>query len=238
MPSFRLPTLLLSGPTGVGKSVAVIKATNPESTYWICAERGALLPAVDPNINPSGKIPQHDTATDLARPWEETIAYIRKGMEGHKKGIFRTIVLDTISSLADREYLRIRNADHVTDKYGAANRMLRTRVLPVVWELLNCGAMIIVLSHDKEPTQIDGILTKGGPRLPGDLLQTVPSLFDIVLRARRGAGPDGSTMRLIRFDAMDERYTDKDRFGIVKDGDPLDLKRILVEAVSRMEKLG
>lgn len=232
MSQFKLPTLLLCGASGIGKTTSAIKALNPKRTFWIATERGALLPALNPEINPSGIVPDFVEALDMVNPWAEAMSLIKFALEQCERGRYDVVVIDTLSSLADREYLRVRNVEKITDKYGAANKVLRQRILPVVWQLISTGPMVIAISHDREPSEIDGHITRGGPRLAGDLVSTVPSLFDICLRCDVGALPTGAVGRIVRLEPLNKKYVDKDRFGQIKDGDPLDLKVILGRAVA------
>jgi hypothetical protein len=213
-------------------TTAVIRALNPRRTRWIATERGALLPALNAEINPSGVVPDFDEALDLVNPWGEAMRLLGDALDASRAGRYDAIVIDTLSSLADREMLRIRNVEKVTDKFGAANRVLRQRILPVVWSLVSAGPMVIAISHDREPSVIDGHITRGGPRLAGDLVSTVPSLFDMVLRCDIGASPTGEAIRVVRLQPLDKKYVDKDRFSQIKDGDPLDLKLILSRAIA------
>lgn len=228
------PTILLSGPTKIGKTVSVIRATGP-SAFWLCTERGALVPAIDPELNPYGVIPSYIECLDPEKPWEEAMAAVRAAIKTNK---FGAIVVDTLSSLADREFVRIRVKDHVKEDFGRANKLLADRIKSLVWEVIDSGLVFIATAHEREPTTIEGRFTPGGPKLPGRLVEDVPSLFSIVLRCDTAAGSDGRPKRVFRCDPLDRSYLTGDRYNVVTDGMDMDLKLVLRSAVEKARAFG
>ena len=236
----KRPTLLLTGTSGVGKSTAVLRATHPATTLWICCERGALQVAHAPELNPwrngsatTPLIPHHVEALSPAQPFEEVDRIVRATVPQIRDGKIKAVVIDTLSSLCDREYARIRMGDKVPESYGKANRMLAMRLQSILWHLLDTEAMVIAIAHEREPTTIEGKFMPGGPKLAGDLVRSVPALFDMVLRLRIGLDSDGKPQRQIAVDPMKQDYLTKDRFAVAVDGEPADLRAILMRAVER-----
>ena len=230
---FRPPTLLLCGPSGVGKSASIIKALNPKTTFWICTERGALLPATNKEINPSGQLPEYVEVLDYAYANEGVNEAVRKVLDGHSKGKYNAVVVDTLSSLADMEYTRIRKLEGVRKEFGDANKELGLRIKTILWELMNTNMVVICIAHEKEATNFNGKITPGGPNLPGDLIKSVPSMFDLVLRCDLGADKDGKVKRVVRHNPYDlKKFQTKDRLGVVNDGDDLDIRSILTKAIA------
>lgn len=229
----KLPTVLVTGPTAIGKTTSVLRALNPRSTYWICTERGALNVATDPELNPWGYVPDFDETLTTTHPHEECLALVRKGLAGYRAGKYAAIVIDTLSSVCDREYTRIRMIEKTQEAYGRANRILAMRIQQFIWELLDSGALVVCIAHEREAVNIEGKLVPGGPKLAGDLVRSVPSLFDMVLRCSVGADANGNPERVFKVNPLETTYLTKDRFRVVRDGEPMDLKSILKRAVEK-----
>ena len=229
---FKPPTLLLCGPSGIGKSSSIIRALNPKSTFWICTERGALLPAKNLEINPSGETPDFTEVLDYSSAYEKTTEAVRKVLDGYAKGQYNAVVLDTLSSLADMEYTRIRAIEGTRREFGDANKELALRLNQILWQMLDSKLLVVCIAHEKDPTTFNGKTTPGGPKLPGDLVKSVPSMFDLVLRCDLAADNKGNPKRVIRHNPLAlKQFQTKDRFGVVKDGEDLDIKSILTKAV-------
>lgn len=200
-------------------------------------ERGALAPALDPAVCPEG-MPPYVECLDTDRPIEEATLALREGLRRVRAGDCAAIVVDTLSSLADREFVRIRVRDKVQDQYGRANRMLADRIKSFLWEVMESGALLICICHEREPSTIEGKFTPGGPKLPGGLVVDVPSLFSIVLRCKTVAGPDGRPARAFGCDPLDRSYVTGDRYTVVTDGQPMDLRAVLRAAVGKARGAG
>ena len=229
---FKPPTLLLCGPAGIGKSASIVKALNPDTTFWICTERGALLPAKNKEINPSGKLPDYVEILDYTSACEQVAAVIKNVLDGKGKRAYNAIVIDTLSALADMEYTRIRKVEGFRKEFGDANKELGMRVNSILWKLLDSNLLVVCTAHEKEPMNINGKITPGGPKLPGDLSKSVFSMFDLVLRCDLGADAKGNAKRVIRHSPLAiKTFQTKDRFGVVKDGDDLDVKDVLTKAM-------
>jgi len=233
MSQFHMPTVLLCGPSGIGKSSACIKALPAKHTYWICTERGALMPAVNPEVNPSGEIPDFDEILSFEHAYEDARICIDKALAGYRAGKYRACVIDTLSSLGDREYVRVRTIDRLPEAYGKANRELASRIQPLLWRLMDSGLLVVCIAHEKDPITIEGRTMPGGPKLPGDLGKSVPALFDLVLRCDLSVDGEGNPIRVFRHNALSiKTHQTKDRFGLVQDGDPMDLKDVLKRATA------
>ena len=222
-------TVLLAGPPGIGKSACVVRAFGKKA-FWVCAERGALHVARNPEVNPGGQVPDHVECLATVNPWAEAFAAVQKGCEGVRAGKYVAVVIDTLSSLADRETDYVQRT--VSDKYGRQWAALGSHLRQVVNEALACGAIVVAICHYDSASDFHG----ARPRLPGKLgSEAVPSLFDIVLRCEMRAGPDGKPVRVFRRDASDPLW--KDRTGVVVDGEPMDLRSVVRRATQRLRGL-
>lgn len=226
-----LPTIMLVGKTKVGKSSICIKALGPKGILWVATERHSLNPALNPEFNPSRQLPEHvmclaerDACAEVQNALQRKFARKRYGF----------VVLDTLSTLADREYTQITNpkrrgGDDIEERYGRAGRELARRLRPILDMCLAQEAGFIALAHDREPLNIQGNQTYGGPRLPGKLVEIAPSLFSTVLRIDiNGAGE-----RVFQTFANDRTYMLGDSSGVVEDGMPADLRLVLQRMVLR-----
>lgn len=226
-----LPTVMLVGKTKVGKSGITIKALGPKGILWIGTERHSLAPAMNPEFNPSRQLPEHVMCLSEDDPCGEVRnALLRK----FKRKRYGFVVVDTLSTLADREYNRITSSkreggDGIDERYGRAARELARRLRPILDMCLAQEAGFIALAHDRDPVYIDGNQSFGGPRLPGKLVEIAPSLFSTVLRIDiNGAGE-----RVFHTHANDRTYMLGDSSGVVEDGMPADLRLVLQRMVLR-----
>lgn len=234
MISFGRPTILLYGGSGIGKTSAVIQALRPQSTYWITTERGALIPATDPSINHWGAIPAQCECLSTDDPFRELDQAVKSTCALVRAGKYAAIVIDTLSSWAEREYLKIATVERVPESYGRANRTLRNRLLPLVNRCLEAGAILVTICHEKDPQTIEGRSRPGGPKLPGDLLETIPSLFDQVIRIGVESDLQNGAVRVARVNELDRSWVTKDRYGVIKrPSEPLDLRAFITRAIER-----
>jgi len=93
-----MPTVLLVGAPKIGKSSAVIRAFGKRA-FWICTERGAIAPALDKSINPSGEVPDYIECLSLDAPFNEVFSLAEKACVAATRGKYSVIVIDTLSAI-------------------------------------------------------------------------------------------------------------------------------------------
>lgn len=236
MSSLDKPKVLLIGRTKIGKTGQIVRALGG-AVFWITTEPDALAPATNPQLNPhrtaDGRclIPDHIECLSTEDPCGEVSAAIDIGLMGVRQGKYLGLVLDTLSSLADREYHKITAPRHmggegIRPEYGRASSELARRVQPLLWKVFASRCLFVATAHYRAPTYIEGKQMYGGPRLPGKLVELEPSLFRATLKCDFGAGPNGKPMRVFRAGNDPLVYTG-DSYGVVEDGMPMDLLLVL-----------
>ena len=225
----NMPSVMIVGPSAIGKTTAVAQALQPKSTFWLCTEPGALSPMFDPALNHWGSLPRSVELLSPKDPVKEVRSFLPQIAAEHRSGLVNAVVIDTLSSLADREYNYIRLVKGVDESYGRANRAVSLSVCSLLYDLLQIRSLFTVcIAHEKESQTIEGRFTPGGPRLAGDLVRSVPAMFDEVLRVAVE-----NRQRIIKVDPLDRSFLTKDRLGVVTDGEALDLRSIFKRMVAR-----
>lgn len=241
IPLGTYPTVLLVGRTKVGKSAAVIRALGAKC-FYLCCERGAITPALQPRFNPTltSATPWRPErgrdyveclrVTDPCGEVDRVLAsLIAKKLLGTR---YAAICLDTVSELADRHlaWLKAMGPAEITGgrkwAYGEPWTLIYDRLKGIIRRAMAQNCMVIGLAHERPPSDFDGKFTPGGALVPGKLVEGMPSLFDIVARI----GIDGGKP-VLRCNSYDTDYVTGDRFGVVVDGEPLDLKSVLRRAL-------
>ncbi len=236
MASLEMPTVMIIGPLGIGKSSLAIMALGLKA-LWICTERGALAPALDPKINKMApQLPPHVECLSLRAPCDEVMKVVKTvAIPAFKAGKIGAVVIDTISELCDREYHVGHVVKGIGTEYGKASAYVADKFRPIIWTLMEAGMIIIAIAHERPPTDIQGNVKKGGPRLPGRLSDILPGEFSIVLRCavEPSPVPGEDARRVFLCNPLDQDWPMKDRYGVVEDGMPMDLKLVLQRAVKR-----
>ena len=225
----NMPSVLVVGPSAIGKTVAVAQALNPDHSFWICTEPGALEPMFNLELNPWKKIPPMAECLSTHKPASEVQRWVQYCLDEHAKGRIKAVVLDTLSTLCEREWAYIRNSLRVDEGYGRANRALGLSINPLIYDLLSVRSLLVcMICHEKESSTIEGKFMPGGPKLPGDLIKTVPAQFDICIRVGVEAG-----QRIMKVDPLDRTFLTKDRYSVITDGEKLDLRSVLKRVLDR-----
>jgi len=233
--SLCMPTVLLYGSTKIGKSSCAILALK-DKAFWICTERGALAPATDKAVNPDGVIPKFVECLDPNLPFEEMQKAVSIATQMVRDGKVAAIIIDTLSSFADREYARILTKDKVPENYGKAAKALAHKVKSLLWQLMDSGAIVICICHQKDPVTIEGNFFPGGPKLSGKLVEDVPSLFSTVLRCAVDIDAEGVKKRVFKCDPLDRRYITGDRYGVVNGSAEMDLRAVLKASIAKAKE--
>jgi len=238
----QAPAILIYGPSGVGKTVAALKALTPEKTLWISTERGALKPASSPLLNPfHPRRPREVVCLHAATGKADGVhgevrdAIIAACAEV-RAGTVSNIVIDTLSSYARRLDHYIRDVIGVGREYGKAADAIGSHLLPYldrIYELCATaqrpsgmmGATLVALCHERDPFQpaadrhtgAAAKATPGGADLPGALAKKIRHDFDLVLRADIRAVEGGTAKRVFVHDSTDKMFPTKDRWAILPD---------------------
>ena len=241
--NIQAPAALLYGPSGVGKTVAVLRALTPERTVWISTERGALKPAGNPQLNPwHPRRPREVVCLHVSEGKSDGVhGEMLEAVEGARalvaRGEVANVVIDTLSSYARRLDHHVRTVIGVGREYGKAADAIGAHLLPYldrIYELCATvrrpsgvwGATVVALCHERDPFQpapdrsggTQQRPTPGGPDLPGALAKKVRHDFDLVLRCDvRRVPSTGRGDRVFAHDSMDKMMPTKDRWGIVPD---------------------
>ena len=228
-----MPTFLIAGESARGKTSAVVQALGT-GAFWICLERGALAVAKNAAVNPSLAVPDFVECLDTDKPFEEVKAVILKIMPLIREGKYYAVVMDTLSTWADREMARI-HRNGITESYGRDTGKLKERITELMSLLMQVNCVFIALAHGRDYANIDGKAMPGGALLPGRAAASVPSLFDEVFHMRIARTFDGKPYRAFYADDMNDQYRTKDRYGVNQGEQPADLKRCLRE-ILRLQK--
>ena len=237
----QAPAALIYGPSGVGKTVAALRALTPEKTIWISTERGALKPASSPMLNPyHPRKPKEIVCLHAAQGRSDNVhaevkAAVAEACRLVAQGTVSNIVIDTLSSYARRLDYFIRDIVGVGREYGKAADAIGSHVLPYMDQIYEMcatvtrpngvyGATFIALCHERDPFQpavdkrtgAQAKATPGGPDLPGALAKKIRHDFDLVLRADIRAVGDGAA-RVFVHDSTDKMLPTKDRWGVISD---------------------
>lgn len=227
------PPILVYGESSIGKTILALRALNSAITYWITTEAGALdvarssEPLDDGNPpNPWGILPPH---VFEVLSYENSVAEMRKAVDAAVRSVgsdeCKAIVVDTLSSWANRDYGRLMGAQARKEEYAEESRLVARHLVEAVSRLQATGALVVCLCHEKEFSNLSS--RKGGPALPGRAMGQVGALFSLIARARWDVGGDGKARRVLWVNAADPKWYTKDRLGIIRGSAPFDLRAYL-----------
>ena len=216
------PLCMIYGDSGLGKTVdcgysfpnaLFIAAPNALSSIEsVCGYKPAQVDAVD--------------ITDATAKIE---AYLKQG------GNYDAIVVDDLSFLHEQELQKWekKNRSNAFFKFQKANEaMLNFRNVARY-----AGLAVIVNCWQRHPSSSGGSFKKGGPQLTGKLGESVPNMFDLVLRA--GIEPTRKPWTGIYQCTNDPNWVMKDRFNvaIAMKQAPMNLAEILRAAGHQISRL-
>lgn len=234
-------TCLIYGVGGGGKSLSAIRALHPDATFFLGLEQGAFTPALNPDLNhwrdTKGKLwlpPPKNVAYCLApdRPGEEVRAMVdQKILPRVKSGEIGAVCADTISGFCTRCYDRHRGFRE-RDPYGNYAEMASSELRWLVSRIMAAGCIFVAIAHERKFTNFDGEVSKGGPNVPGKNLDLITAMFDIVLRAGWDT-VSGVRQQVFWCDYGSDTYRMRDRWGVCRTVEPMDLRAILARARAR-----
>lgn len=193
-------SVLIYGPTKIGKTLDICNAfkTKTKLPFVLLAEPDGLA-SVESNL---GWVPPHHELTNLNDPFSEAIQAIdQKVSPMAKRGLCSAVIIDTGSELASR--LLDAHAQYKTDNplklYPVIGRQFRI----LIRKILTMGVWCGMTCHESEPrdNELSGF-RRGGPRLPGSLVEEIPSQFSLILRA--GVELDTSGTQEVSLEEGDE----------------------------------
>jgi hypothetical protein len=207
-------TLLIYGKTKVGKTLDVCY-TFGKSAFVILSEPDGLA-SVEANL---GFMPEHFELTNIANPYVEVMALLQKDVLPRiKLGKIKCVIFDTGSEFADR-ILSVELEKAGADKRRAYQPMYQM-FTNVVRTILLAGAWTVMVCHEKIGDAEND--RRGGPLLPGRLVESVPSQFSLILRAVVRNG-----QRMYVCEPLDPDWITGDRYGACFDEQPMELRAIM-----------
>ena len=219
------PLCMVYGDSGTGKTTDC-GFSFPNALYIAAPNALASIESV------CGYKPTQMDASDITDATTKIEAYLKKG------GNHDAIVVDDLSFLHEQELQKWekKNRSNAFFKFQKANEaMLNFRNVARY-----AGLAVVVNCWQRHPNSSGGSFKKGGPQLTGKLGESVPNMFDIVLRA--GVEPTRKPWTGIYQCTNDPQWVMKDRFNIaiaMKQA-PMNLAEILRAAghqVSRLAEL-
>lgn len=193
------------------------------NAFWVCAP-GAL----DPAINVVGYLPPNRVKSD-----EITMDQITDSLQTLKSRGHNEIVIDDFSLVAkttlDKKEAALKGQKTWNFWTEVSNIFLRFRQAA-----RSSGMIVACNAHEKGPEEKDGMLIRGGPKLPvKQLTEELPVLFDCVFRCAVDstqivAGPStGKWPGAYMCDRSQSRWLTKDRLGVAPPVGPQNIGMIL-----------
>ena len=255
-------SILLYGRSKIGKSSQFIRGFGPKALYIAC-ERGAILPGTIPNLNPwrhdgtrvaadgpnivlprdlindpGSKYPTLDfvEAVSTTDPFGEVEKMIDTyAVPGIDAGRYGAVVLDGLTEWTERIWAWINatiEAKHLAHGRGFSNHLF-PKVKGIVRRLLELGVWFGAVAHEREPSNFEGRVKLGAPNLIGGLGDSTPQFFDVVLHCEVGTLPGRSRERIFHCDPLDPDWITGERFGVMAQREPADLREILKRVAAR-----
>lgn len=227
-------TICIYGRTKIGKTLDVNRCFH--KSLVLQAERGAIT-SVEANL---GRVPLHIDCFDVDNPIEEMEQVIRQRvLPAIKKHGLSCVIFDTLSDWADRVFyqLDVELKHHGMQVYprvgGEVRRMVRLLLQHNVW--------VVCICHEAAPKDLGGF-QRGGPKLPGKLVEDTPGLFDLIMRATittdAGSmdGASGGVKRVYQCDGLDSRWVSGDRYSVTKAEQPMDIRPLMYRILNNHQE--
>ena len=209
--AFRGPAepavVLVYAPSKAGKTTDTLYSF-PRALFL--ALPGALKPAA----HVLGFQPEARAVTSMA----DATAEIRKV----KPGAHDAIVVDDLSLLAERSQSTWEKRLSGHTLWG----QMRDDAIELRDAARAAGMHVIFSAHEMGPRLFGTTSLRGGPRLPGRMVEDFPAVCDTVLRAQPEPERPGWPW-CYRCSAQDTQYVTGDRHGVVPDRAPMNLGEIL-----------
>lgn len=205
---------MVYGKTKIGKTLDV-NYTFGKNGYVILSEPDGLA-SVEANL---GFMPPHFELTSLKNPAGEVMDHLNKVvLPDVKQGRIKAVIFDSGSEFADR--LLSSEMDKCGNDMRRAYQPMYRQFGTIVRHILLSGAWVIMICHEKRGDPDED--RRGGPLLPGRLVESVPSQFSLILRAVARKGE-----RIYLCDQLDEDWIMGDRYGAAFEEQPMELRAIM-----------
>lgn len=204
------------------KDNAVVCAYGPSKTgkttdCLYSFPRGLFL-AQPGALKPSENVVGYTPKSELVQTIPEATALILK----QKKGEFDALVVDDFSLLAE-------NTIAIAERKASGLKMwgvLRDWLIEFRQAARYAGMHVVCNAHESAPKVVNNASLRGGPKLPGRMVEDFPAICDLVIRAApepdRKGWPYG-----YRCSGNDANYITGDRHGVTPDHAPMNLAEIL-----------
>ena len=223
------PAILVSGPSGTGKTTDQLKTFAHECVV-IQLPGGARawnrvmgLPLSKLRVRPAANIREAQIIVEQVRNHNENVE------KGTAKTPIRAIVVDDLSLLALAEMRLLRSELGRKDNFYF-HESLRGCIHAFAHSCRLAGVFLTASAHLAPPgTTNEGEVYKGGPHMPvAKLIPAVPHIFDTAIRV--GAeDPDRKPFTSLYYnDPPSGQYVCKDRHQIVRHPSPMNLRELLM----------
>lgn len=224
-------SILIYGESGVGKTVAthrvfkkaLVLRSEEDAHDSVLADLG-----VEPACLP---LPVEFQGGELFKKLEQLACVINREIASKK---YTTIVIDSGTELADRLLMdhSLNVASDPRHLYPAVEMQFKL-FLTSIWKN---DRWLVMLCHESAPgSTSDGMFFRGGPKFPGRQLPGIlQHRFSVVARA---CFDPMTQERQLVCEPGDTSWYYKDRFGILKNEQPLDLAP-LVQGILKLKTKG
>lgn len=229
-------SILIYGPTKIGKTLDACFAFRTKSKQpFVLLSEPLGLDSVESNL---GWELDHHELVDLSNPFTEAMQVLDKRVIPNAKAKrYSCVILDTGSELASR-FLDA-HAQFKTENPLKLYPVVTRQVRMVVRKILTAGLWCVMICHEQEPrdNELSGF-RRGGPKLPGNLVEEMPSQFSMILRAGIEVDDEGEKYhRVYRCEPLNPRWVMGDRYGVAKLEQEMDLRKLLFKVLNPGAKL-
>lgn len=232
------PTILIYGQSGVGKSTEALRAIGRKG-FYLLPERGAIAPAYALGLRP---LPPHEYVLSPTAPAELCLRVAReKILPLVQSGQVRAVVIDTLSTLADRQLVYSYKTVQRADQYARGHADCGNKIMELVGELQRMEdregrqTIVVAICHQANASNIEGHFKPMSPKLPGKLHESLPAQFDISLLMQIATNAKGERAPVFRCDWLNRGQITRDRYSVVTDGERADLYSLLKRVYDRID---